>query len=81
MGSEKSTYMRSQSLTGLLGYDLFLFTFLQQILALELSVNLGTYTHMIGSLHAYEDEIDHLRRISPQRAPPGPMPAELPFSA
>jgi hypothetical protein len=35
-------------------YDVFVNTCLQQILANEMQLELGTYTHHVGSLHLYE---------------------------
>jgi len=49
-------HMRSQSLVGVLPYDLFLFTLLQESVALQLDVDLGEYQHICNSLHVYEDE-------------------------
>lgn len=48
------TYMRSNDVFIGLPHDIFCFTMLQEILARTLSVNLGTYKHMVGSLHLYE---------------------------
>ena len=48
------TYMRSNDAHIGLPHDVFSFTMLQEILAQRLSVELGSYTHMVGSLHLYE---------------------------
>lgn len=48
------TYMRSNDVYLGLPHDVFCFTFLQEIIARTLSVELGRYTHMVGSLHLYE---------------------------
>lgn len=48
------TYMRSNDIYLGMPYDIFSFTMLQEMLAVELNVELGTYTHMVGSLHIYE---------------------------
>ena len=48
------TYMRSNDIYLGMPYDIFSFTTLQEMLALELNVELGSYTHMVGSLHIYE---------------------------
>ena len=50
------TSMRSQSAALLLPYDVFLFSMLQEVVANELGVGLGTYHHFCGSLHYYDDE-------------------------
>lgn len=49
-----TTYMRSNDLWMGFPYDVFQFTCLQILLAMELDVELGTYTHIAGSLHLYE---------------------------
>jgi hypothetical protein len=41
----------------LLPYDAFLFMMIQQWLANSMDVATGSYTHMAGSFHIYEDEI------------------------
>lgn len=48
------TYMRSNDLWMGFTYDVFNFTALQVKLAMELGVELGTYTHVAGSLHLYK---------------------------
>lgn len=50
------TFMRSQSALMVFPYDIFLFTFMQEVLAIELGLGLGTYHHMCGSFHYYLDE-------------------------
>lgn len=49
-----TTYMRSNDLWMGFPYDVFQFTCLQTLLVMELDVELGTYTHVAGSLHLYE---------------------------
>ena len=49
------TYMRSNDIYLGMPYDIFSFTMLQEMLAVELDVDLGYYTHMVGSLHIYEN--------------------------
>lgn len=49
-----TTYMRSNDLWMGFPYDVFQFTCLQILMAMELDVELGTYTHVAGSLHLYE---------------------------
>lgn len=58
------TLMRSQSVVGLLGYDLSLFTILQQVVAAELGLRLGRHTYFVSSLHCYEGEEDVLTAIA-----------------
>lgn len=50
-------HMRSNDAIWGFPYDIFLFTMLQEILACELGLELGTYTHFVGSMHIYENHI------------------------
>lgn len=45
--------MRSNDAIWGLPYDVFLFTFLQELMALSLGISLGTYYHYAASLHLY----------------------------
>lgn len=45
--------MRSNDVIWGLPYDVFLFTMIQELMALELNVDLGRYIHFAGSLHLY----------------------------
>ena len=47
------THMRSNDIFLGLPHDLFCFTMLQEIMARDLGVKIGTYKHMVGSLHLY----------------------------
>ena len=58
------TYMRSNDIYLGMPYDIFSFTMLQEMLAVELNVELGTYTHMVGSLHIYEKNFDLFENIA-----------------
>lgn len=58
------TYMRSNDMFLGMPYDVFSFTMFQEMLALELNVELGTYTHMVGSLHLYEQQFSIFEKIS-----------------
>ena len=49
-----TTYMRSNDLWMGFPNDVFQFTAIQIFLAMRLGVELGTYTHIAGSLHLYE---------------------------
>ena len=46
--------MRSNDIWLGLPYDLFSFTSLQVMMAMELGVDVGEYTHIAGSMHLYE---------------------------
>lgn len=50
----ETAHMRSNDLWMGFPYDVFQFCALQVLLAMELGVELGTYTHLAGSLHLYE---------------------------
>ena len=47
------TYMRSNDVIWGMPYDIFLFTMLQELLSRELGLRLGSYHHMVASLHLY----------------------------
>lgn len=47
------TYMRSNDIILGLPYDIFNFTMLQELMASQLNLELGTYKHFVGSLHLY----------------------------
>jgi thymidylate synthase len=51
---DATVYMRSNDVIWGLPYDIFFFTFLQEMLANELNVEIGVYNHLVGSLHLYE---------------------------
>jgi thymidylate synthase len=56
-------YMRSNDAIWGLPYDVFLFTMLQELLALELGTELGSYFHLVGSLHLYKRHFELAKRI------------------
>lgn len=49
-----SVHMRSNDIWMGVPYDMFSFCFLQMKMAMELGVEIGTYTHYAGSLHLYQ---------------------------
>ena len=49
-----TTYMRSNDLWLGFPYDVFQFTCIQIRMAMELRLDIGSYTHIAGSLHIYE---------------------------
>ena len=49
------TYMRSNDVYWGLPHDVFCFTMLQEYIARILGVELGSYKHVVGSLHLYEE--------------------------
>lgn len=52
------TYMRSNDIWMGFPYDVFSFTCFQMILAFKLGVEVGTYTHISGSLHLYKRDYE-----------------------
>lgn len=55
--------MRSSDLILGIAYDVPAFTLFQEMLALELGVKLGTYTHISNSLHIYENKFKQVESI------------------
>ncbi|MEU9480459.1 thymidylate synthase [Streptomyces sp. NPDC048191] len=59
--------------------DVFSFTFLQEMLARELAVQLGEYTHFVGSLHVYDPDRERVAAVladpASQREPEFTFPA------
>jgi thymidylate synthase len=55
--------MRSNDAVWGLPYDIFLFSMLQELLASDLGLPLGSYFHFVGSLHLYERHFDLARRV------------------
>ena len=75
--------MRSSDLILGIAYDVPAFTIIQEILANELGVELGTYTHVSNSLHIYEKHFgmvkemlkdDNISQAAMQQISRGPMP-------
>ncbi len=50
--------MRSNAVIGVLPYDIFGFTVIQELVANELGVRLGAYEHVMLSAHIYEYELE-----------------------
>jgi thymidylate synthase len=79
------TNMRSNDAFLGLPHDVFAFTMLQEIMARTLGVELGTYSHAVGSLHLYDKHRSSARRYlregwqSTTTMPP--MPAKNPWSS
>ncbi|MDH1009614.1 thymidylate synthase [Pseudomonas nicosulfuronedens] len=55
------TSMRSNDAYKGLPHDVFAFTMLQEIIARELDVELGEYSHYVGSLHIYKSDIEDIK--------------------
>jgi len=54
-----TTCMRSNDIWMGFPYDVFQFTNMQVLMSMELGVKLGTYTHIAGSLHLYERDVNN----------------------
>ena len=52
-----TTYMRSNDIWLGFPYDVFQFAAMQVLLSMELGLELGTYTHIAGSLHLYKRNV------------------------
>ncbi|MHB9145639.1 MAG: thymidylate synthase [Symbiobacteriia bacterium] len=63
------TYMRSNDVILGLPHDIFSFTMIQEVLARTLGYDVGTYKHMVGSLHLYEKDIAKAKRIAREPCP------------
>jgi thymidylate synthase len=70
------TYMRSNDAYLGLPHDIFSFTMLQEVIARSLSVELGIYKHIVGSLHLYDKHIDSAKQFISEgwQSTQNPMP-------
>ncbi|WP_406354247.1 thymidylate synthase [Streptomyces sp. NBC_00658] len=78
-------YMRANDCDRGLLADVFSFTVIQEFAAVQLGLELGTYTHHIGSAHIGDRDLNRVQRVlaetttrpiaSPSRFPFPPMPA------
>ena len=78
--------MRSNDIHWGLPHDVFCFTMLHEVLARTLSIKLGTYKHMVGSLHLYDNQQNNAKLFLNEgwqqtNLPMPPMPMEDPWSA
>ena len=65
------THMRSQSAYSVMPYDIFSFTFLQEAMAIAIGKTIGTYHHLSGSMHYYDNEENSVRELILKGALPG----------
>lgn len=56
-------FMRANDVYRGMTSDVFSFTLLQEMLARELGVRLGSYVHLVGSMHLYEPDHDRAREV------------------
>ncbi len=79
------TSMRSNDAYIGMPHDIFAFTMLQEVVARSLSADIGSYKHVVGSLHVYADKIDQAKQYLAEgwqsTTPMPPMPAADPWSA
>ena len=78
------TTMRSNDVFLGLPHDMFSFTMLQEIIASDLSIEVGNYKHAVGSLHLYDTAIDAAREFLNEgwqstQSPMPPMPLGDPW--
>ena len=75
--------MRSNDAFLGLPHDVFCFTMLQEIVARTLSIEVGNYKHVVGSLHLYEQRMrardDSSMRLAIAKIAMPPMPAGNPW--
>jgi thymidylate synthase len=60
---ELIVHMRSNDIIWGTCYDVFSFTMFQEIMANELGLELGSYTHFVGSMHLYDHHINLAKDI------------------
>jgi len=79
------TYMRSNDVLLGLPHDIFAFTMLQEIVARSLGIELGSYKHVVGSLHLYDSDRakarQYLREGWQSTTDMPPMPMEDPWDS
>ena len=80
------TNMRSNDIILGLTHDVFCFTMLQEILARQLGFGLGSYSHIVGSLHLYDKNLNAAQNYlkegwQPTTNPMPPMPPGDPWPA
>ena len=73
------SYMRSNDVYLGLPHDVFCFTMIQEVMARVLSLEIGTYKHMVGSLHLYDAHVEKAELFLSEgwQATTSPMP-EMP---
>lgn len=73
-------YMRANDAYRGLVSDYFSFTFLQEVMARELGVEVGAYRHHVGSMHVYQDDWGRTEEVLGEAAETDPPPID-PFPA
>lgn len=77
--------MRSQSVVGVLPYDVYCMTVMQELIANELGIDVGWYEHLMLSAHVYEREHEAVAEIYEAQwdlnaEPMRPNPTKLSFA-
>lgn len=70
--------MRSNDVIWGMPYDVFSFTMLQEIMARQLDIEVGTYTHVVGSFHLYDRHLTLAKRIVAESPSPLAAMPEMP---
>jgi thymidylate synthase len=65
-------FMRSNDVIWGLSYDLYILTMLQELMASELGLELGRYTHVATSMHVYDHHLAMAEKIGGWRLPNKP---------
>lgn len=74
-------HMRSNDVYKGLPHDVFAFTMIQEILARDLNLALGTYKHMVGSFHLYEEDRANVDQYMEEGFQPTREMPEMPSGA
>lgn len=69
-----TTTMRSNDLFWGSPSDWYLFTTIQRMLAAQLGIGVGHYTHQVGSLHFYERHFEEALEVANSRTPEAVVP-------
>lgn len=75
------TFMRSNDAWLGLPYDVFNFTSLQAYVAAALGVEVGSYTHLVGSLHLYTDRLEGAWEVAQEEVSYRPKSPRLTYPA
>jgi thymidylate synthase len=63
------SYMRSNDVIWGFPYDVFLFSMMQEMMAVRLGLELGEYAHMVGSMHIYSGHYGLAEKILASPSP------------
>jgi thymidylate synthase len=62
-GLDLIVYMRSNDVFIGLPHDVFCFSMIQELVARSVGAQLGQYIHVAGSLHLYDEDVQHARQF------------------